>query len=167
MDGMMVEMHLASVRVEMPTNNPVVLLQEQTGDRRTLLIFIGTHEAQAIVEALQGTTRPRPMTHELLRDVILELGGTLERVLLTELVDSVYFAELHIALNGRTHVVSSRPSDAMALAARLGTPIFAEDALLDEAAVVLDEEEETANPDDLVEQFHDFIKDVRPEDFST
>jgi bifunctional DNase/RNase len=163
----MVEMHLASVRVEMPTNNPVVLLRETSGERRTLLIFIGTHEAQAIVEAIQGTTRPRPMTHELLRDVIFELGGTVERVVLTELVDSVYFAELHINVGGRLHVVSSRPSDAMAVAARLGTPIFAEEALLDEAGVVLDEDDdESAAPDDLVEQFHDFIKDVRPEDFT-
>lgn len=162
----MVEMHLASVRVEMPTNNPVVLLQETAGDRRTLLIFIGTHEAQAIVEAIQGTTRPRPMTHELIRDILVELGATLERVVLTELVDSVYYAELHVNLNGRAHVVSSRPSDAMAIAARLGTPIFAEEALLDEAGIVLDEDdEEGGSPDDLVEQFHDFIQDVKPEDF--
>jgi bifunctional DNase/RNase len=164
----MVEMHLASVRVEMPTNNPVVLLQETAGDHRTLLIFIGTHEAQAIVEAIQGTSRPRPMTHELLRDVLVELGGSLERVVLTELVDSVYYAELHIDLGGRTHVVSSRPSDAMAIAARLGTPIFAEEALLEEAGIVLDDDDEdAASPDELVDQFHEFIKDVRPEDFST
>jgi bifunctional DNase/RNase len=164
----MVEMHLASVRVEMPTNNPVVLLQETAGDHRTLLIFIGTHEAQAIVEAIQGTSRPRPMTHELLRDVLVELGASLERVVLTELVDSVYYAELHIDLGGRTHVVSSRPSDAMAIAARLGTPIFAEEALLEEAGIVLDDDDEdAASPDELVDQFHEFIKDVRPEDFST
>jgi uncharacterized protein len=163
----MVEMHLASVRVEMPTNNPVVLLQETSGDRRTLLIFIGTHEAQAIVEAIQGTTRPRPMTHELLRDVLIELGASLERVVLTELVDSVYFAELHINLGGRIHVVSSRPSDAMAIAARLGTPIFADEALLEEAGIMLDDDDEdSANPDELVDQFREFIKDVRPEDFT-
>ncbi len=161
----MVEMQLASVRVEMPTNNPVVLLQETGGDRRTLLIFIGTHEAQAIVEAMQGTARPRPMTHELIRDILVELGATLERVLLTELVDSVYYAELHVNLGGRVHIISSRPSDAMAIAARLGTPIFAEEALLEEAAIVLDDED-AASPDDLVEQFHDFIQDVRPEDFT-
>ena len=162
----MVEMQLASVRVEMPTNNPVVLLQETSGDRRTLLIFIGTHEAQAIVEAMQGTARPRPMTHELIRDILVELGATLERVLLTELVDSVYYAELHVNLGGRVHIISSRPSDAMAIAARLGTPIFAEEALLEEAAIVLEDEDEAASPDDLVEQFHDFIQDVRPEDFT-
>lgn len=163
----MVEMHLASVRVEMPTNNPVVLLQESTGDRRTLLIFIGTHEAQAIVEAIQGTSRPRPMTHELIRDILVELGATLDRVVITELVDSVYYAELHVNLGGHNYVVSSRPSDAMAIAARLGTPIFAEESLLDEAGIVLDEDEDDpATADDLVEQFHDFIQDVRPEDFT-
>ena len=166
----MVEMHLASVRVEMPTNNPVVLLQETEGDRRTLLIFIGTHEAQAIVEAIQGTTRPRPMTHELIRDLLIELGASLERVVLTELVDGVYYAELHLSMGGHSYIVSSRPSDAMAIAARLGTPIFAEEALLEEAGVVLDDDEDlegAANPDDLVDQFHEFIKDIRPEDFST
>jgi bifunctional DNase/RNase len=162
-------MHLASVRVEMPTNSPVVLLQETGGDHRTLLIFIGTHEAQAVVEAIQGTTRARPMTHELLRDVLIELGASLERVVLTELVDSVYYAELHIVQGGRTYVVSSRPSDAMALAARLGTPIFAEEGLLEEAGVMLDdhEDDDDDNPTDLVDQFHEFIKDVKPEDFAT
>ncbi len=108
------------------------------------------------------------MTHELLRDVLMELGASLERVVLTELVDSVYFAELHINLGGRIHVVSSRPSDAMAIAARLGTPIFADEALLEEAGIMLDDDddEDSANPDELVDQFREFIKDVRPEDFT-
>jgi uncharacterized protein len=107
------------------------------------------------------------MTHELIRDILVELGATLDRVLLTELVDSVYYAELHVNLGGRVHVVSSRPSDAMAIAARLGTPIFAEEALLEEAAIVLeDEDDDASSPDDLVEQFHDFIQEVRPEDFT-
>ncbi len=170
----MVEMHLAAVRVELPTNNPVVLLQETEGNRRTLPIFIGAAEATAIAYALQGVHTERPMTHDLMRDVLVALGATLERVVVTELHMSedgrggTYFAELHLRNGGQSYTVSSRPSDAIALAARLSTPIFAEDDLLDEAGVVLevDEDDETA-PDELVSQFRQFIEGIRPEDFSS
>jgi bifunctional DNase/RNase len=169
----MVEMHLAAVRVELPTNNPVVLLQEIEGAKRTLPIFIGAPEATAIAFALQGVATQRPMTHDLMRDVLVELGVTLERVVVTELQMSedgragTYYAELHLTIGGQTHTVSSRPSDAIALAARMGTRIYAEDDLLDEAGVVLEpEEDEEAAPDELVSQFKQFIEGVRPEDFS-
>ncbi len=169
----MVEMHLAAVRVELPTNNPVVLLQEIEGARRTLPIFIGAPEATAIAFALQGVATQRPMTHDLMRDVLVELGVTLERVVVTELQMSedgrggTYYAELHLSIGGQTHTVSSRPSDAIALAARMGTRIYAEDDLLDEAGVVLEaEEDEESAPDELVSQFRQFIEGVRPEDFS-
>ncbi len=170
----MVEMHLAAVRVELPTNNPVVLLQETEGARRTLPIFIGAAEATAIAFALQGVRTERPMTHDLMRDVLVALGATLERVVVTELHmaedgrGGTYFAELHLRHGREAHTVSSRPSDAIALAARLSTPIFAEDDLLDEAGVVLevDDDDETA-PDELVSQFRQFIEGIRPEDFSS
>ena len=170
----MVEMHLAAVRVELPTNNPVVLLQETEGARRTLPIFIGAAEATAIAFALQGVRTERPMTHDLMRDMLVTLGATLERVVVTELHLSedgrggTYFAELHLRQGGNSHTVSSRPSDAIALAARLSTPIYAEDDLLDEAGVVLevDEDDDTA-PDELVSQFRQFIEGIRPEDFSS
>jgi bifunctional DNase/RNase len=171
----MVEMHLAAVRVELPTNNPVVLLQEVEGARRTLPIFIGAPEATAIAFALQGVSPPRPMTHDLMRDVLEALGATLERVVVTELRMSednrsgTYFAELHLRHGAEAHTVSSRPSDAIALAARVGAPIYAEDDLLDEAGVVLETEDEddTAAPDELVSQFRQFIEGIRPEDFSS
>ncbi|HEX2699980.1 MAG TPA: bifunctional nuclease family protein [Acidimicrobiales bacterium] len=170
----MVEMHLAAVRVELPTNNPVVLLQEVEGARRTLPIFIGAPEATAIAFALQGVVTPRPMTHDLMRDMLSALGGTLERVVVTELVmgddgrSGTYFAELHVRQAGEARIISSRPSDAIALAARLGVTIYAEEELLDQAGVVLDadEDEETA-PDELVSQFRQFIEGIRPEDFSS
>jgi bifunctional DNase/RNase len=170
----MVEMHLAAVRVELPTNNPVVLLQETEGTRRTLPIFIGAAEATAIAYALQGVRTERPMTHDLMRDVLVALGASLERVVVTELHMSedgrggTYFAELHLRHEDKSYKVSSRPSDAIALAARLSTPIYAEDDLLDEAGVVLevDEDDETA-PDELVSQFRQFIEGIRPEDFSS
>jgi bifunctional DNase/RNase len=170
----MVEMHLAAVRVELPTNNPVVLLQEVEGSRRTLPIFIGAPEATAIAFALQGVTPPRPMTHDLMRDVLAALGATLERIVVTELRmgddgrSGTYYAELHLRLGTESRIVSSRPSDAIALAARMGTPIFAEDDLLDEAGIVIDaEDEDDTPPDELVTQFRQFIEGIRPEDFSS
>jgi bifunctional DNase/RNase len=169
-----VEMHLAAVRVELPTNNPVVLLQEVEGSRRTLPIFIGAPEATAIAFALQGVTPPRPMTHDLMRDVLAALGATLERIVVTELRmgddgrSGTYYAELHLRLGTESRIVSSRPSDAIALAARMGTPIFAEDDLLDEAGIVIDaEDEDDTPPDELVTQFRQFIEGIRPEDFSS
>ena len=170
----MVEMHLTAVRVELPTNNPVVLLQEVEGARRTLPIFIGAPEATAIAFALQGVVPPRPMTHDLMRDVLVALGATLERVVVTELRmgedgrSGTYYAELHLRLGTEAKVISSRPSDAIALAARLNTPIYAEDELLDEAGVVLDtDDDDETPPEELVSQFRQFIEQIRPEDFSS
>lgn len=167
-------MHLAAVRVELPTNNPVVLLQEVGGARRTLPIFIGAPEATAIAFALQGVTPPRPMTHDLMRDILGALGATLERIVVTELRmgddgrSGTYFAELHLRHGKEAYTVSSRPSDAIALAARLETPIYAEDDLLDKAGVLLETEDgdDDPAPDELVSQFRNFIEGVRPEDFS-
>ena len=171
----MVEMHLAAVRVELPTNNPAVLLQEVEGARRTLPIFIGAPEATAIAFALQGVPTARPMTHDLMRDLLTTLGVTLERVVITELRMSedgrggTYFAELHLRHGTDSYAVSSRPSDAIALAARLGTRIYAEDELIEEAGLVMETEDddESAAPEELVSQFRQFIEGVRPEDFSS
>ena len=166
----MVEMNLAAVRVELTQNTPVVLLQEVEGARRTLPIFIGPFEASAIAEALQGVQRPRPMTHDLMRDLLVEAGLVPERVVITELRDSTYYAEIHLTQNGRHFSVSSRPSDAMALAARMGTPIYPDESLLDENGVDLqteDDDDVSENTDELVSQFEEFIQQVRPEDFSS
>ncbi|MEO6120787.1 MAG: bifunctional nuclease family protein [Acidimicrobiales bacterium] len=168
----MVEMHLAAVRVELPTNNPVVLLQEVGGARRTLPIFIGTSEASAIAHALQGVVSSRPLTHDLLLNLVALLGATVERVVVTELRMSedctagTYYAELHLRQAGVARIISSRPSDAIALATRLGVSIYAEDALLDEAGVVLEsDEDDDTPPEELVTQFRQFIEGIRPEDF--
>ena len=165
----MVEMHLAAVRVELPTNTPVVLLQETEGAHRTLPIFIGPFEASAIAEALQGVQRPRPMTHDLMRDLLNAAGLVVERVVITDLREGTFYAEIHLRQGEKTVTVSSRPSDAMALAARTGTPIYADDALLDAEGVIFppDEDEDDSAPDELVTQFKEFIEGVRPEDFSS
>jgi bifunctional DNase/RNase len=154
-------MHLVGVRVELPTNNPIVLLREAEGDRRVLPIFIGPPEATAIAFALQGHVTPRPMTHGA-------LGVQVERIVVTELRESTYYAEIELTRDGTSTKVSSRPSDAIAIAARLGTPIFAEEAVLDEAGVIMGEGEEDEEEEDAeVEKFRRFLQDVNPEDFGS
>ncbi|MBV9661513.1 MAG: bifunctional nuclease family protein [Acidimicrobiales bacterium] len=162
----MVEMHLSAVRVEIPSNNPLLLLQETTGSRRTLPIYIGPAEAQAIAFAQQGVETPRPMTHDLMRNILEELGARIECIVITELRDRTFYAEIRILTGGQRHVISSRPSDAVALAVRADSPIFAEEELLDAEGVILpDEEEESSEADELVSEFRDFIEGIRPEDF--
>ena len=166
----MVQVELTNVRVDLQTNTPVVLLQEMEGARRTLPIFIGAPEATAIAFALQGVVPERPLTHDLMRDLLNAVGASVERVVITELRETTYYAEIRLHIDGRALTVSSRPSDAIALAARLGTPLFVADDLLDAEGVVLsgdDEADADTNPEELVEQFRDFIEGIRPEDFSS
>ena len=126
----MVEMHLSAVRVELPTNTPILLLQEASGDR-TLPIYIGRPEAEAIAAALQGVVTKRPMTHDLIKDILSEVGVVLDFVIITELKDQTFFAELRLRRGGSSFIVSARPSDAIALAVRAGATIYADEALLD------------------------------------
>jgi bifunctional DNase/RNase len=152
------------VRVEMPTNQPIVLLRERGGDRY-LPIWIGAAEATAIAFAQQGVVPPRPLTHDLLANVISELGHRLTRVRIVALVDGVFHAVLDVdggAAGGGTDV-ESRSSDAIALALRTGAEIVAEESLLEEAGVVMASEQE----DDEVEKFKEFLDQVSPEDFDT
>lgn len=144
------------VRVEMPTNNPIVLLRERNGDR-FLPIWVGAAEAAAIAYAQQGVVPPRPLTHDLLRDVIAALGRTLREVRIVALKDNVFHAAL-IFDDGIE--VSSRSSDAIALALRTGSPILAVDDLMDEASIAVAEDE-----DDEVERFRTFLDHVSAEDF--
>ena len=162
----MVEMELVGVRVELPTNAPIVLLREKAGERRLLRIFIGAPEATAIAFALEDVDTPRPMTHDLMKDVLDDLGVTVEQVVVTALKDATFYAELHLSAPGGTHQVSSRPSDAIALAARTGSPIFAAETVLDEAAYAVSEEDEEEEQE-VVEQFKEFIDNVNPEDFAS
>src|SRR4051794_21461095 len=167
----MVEMELTAVRVDLQSNTPVVLLQEAAGARRTLPIFIGAPEATAIAYAMQNVVVQRPLTHDLLRDLLLDLGVRVDAIVITELRESTFYAEIRMTLAGRTHAVSARPSDSIALAARLGTPIYVDDALLDAEGVVIPPEgEEEAegsgeDPEELVSEFRQFIEGIKPEDF--
>src|SRR5688572_31424587 len=118
-------MELLGVRLELPANAPVVLLREQAGEQRVLPIYIGPEEAKAIALALEGVVPPRPLTHDLLRDVLGALDVSVVRISVTSLEDRTFFAELELRVDGRTVRVSARPSDAIALAVRVEAPIYA------------------------------------------
>jgi bifunctional DNase/RNase len=142
----------------MPSNTPIVLLRETEGDRY-LPIWIGAVEATAIAFAQQGVVPPRPLTHDLLKDVLEALRAKLDAVLITELRDGVYYADLRFA-DGTS--VSARPSDAIALAIRAGATIYAEEEVLDTAGIAIADEQETE-----VERFREFLDQISPEDFET
>ncbi len=156
----MVELSLVGVRVELPSNQPIVLLKEAEGDRY-LPIWIGAVEATAIAFALQGIQTPRPMTHDLMRDLLRDAGVAVERIVINELVDQTFFALIRMASDGETKEVSSRPSDAIALAVRINAPIYAAEEVLEQAGIELKDDEETE-----VEKFREFLDQVTPEDFA-
>lgn len=163
---MTVEMELVGVRVQMPTNTPILLLRETIGRRRVVPIYIGGPEAHAIDLALSGTPTPRPMTHDLMAEVIETLGAALERVVVTELRDGTFFAELLLRDgSGGVQTLSARPSDAVALAVRTGSQIFAEEALIEEAGIEEVESTEEGDEEEMVEELRKFLDKVNPEDF--
>jgi len=160
---MAVEMELVGIELEQPPNIPCLLLREAEGDGRILPIFIGGPEATAIAFALEQVETPRPMTHDLMKDLLDELGARIERVVVTELRDATFYAEIVLSMAGSVHSVSSRPSDAVALAVRYGAPVFAEEGVLDAAGRAPGE----GVPEEVVEQFKEFIEQVNPEDFAS
>ena len=162
----MIEMELVGVRVEMPSSSPIALLREVGGSQRVLPIFIGAPEATAIAFALEEVVTPRPMTHDLMRSVLEDLGVSLQRILVTDLREGVFYAELERNASDGVHTISSRPSDAIALAARTGSPIYAAESVLDEASYVEEAGEEPPEAEAVVEQFKEFIESVDPEDFA-
>jgi bifunctional DNase/RNase len=161
---MAVEMELVGIEMERPPNIPCMVLREAGDGGRVLPIFIGSPEATAIALALEEVETPRPMTHDLTKDLLEEIGARIERVTVTELRDATFYAEILVRSGTDVHAVSARPSDAVALAVRFGAPVFAEEGVLEEAGRVPEEE---GLPDDVVEQFRAFIQDVNPEDFAS
>lgn len=150
------EMRVVGVRVELPANQPILLLREAEGERY-LPIWIGSVEATAIALEQQGVRPARPLTHDLLKDVIGALGRDLEQVRVTDLQEGTFYAEL--VFDGEVRV-SARPSDSVALALRVGVPIHADESVLDEAGLIIPDEQE-----DEVEKFREFLDSVSPEDF--
>jgi len=159
-----IPVELVGVRVEIPANTPMVLLREQEGRHRLLPIYIGSPEASAIHYALEGIEPPRPFTHDLFLIALDELGATLDKIVITEIRDRTFFAEVHIMAETGEKIISARPSDAIALAVRCGAPLFAGDELLDEnGQEPPDEPEEDAA--EIIDEFKDFLENVDPEDF--
>ena len=140
----------------MPSNTPIVLLRESDGERY-LPIWIGAVEATAIAFAQQGVVPPRPLTHDLLRDVLTATGNSVEEIRITEMQDNVFYATLVLASGVE---VSARPSDSIALALRTGSRIVCAEELLDEVGILVPDEQE-----DEVEKFREFLDHVTPEDF--
>ena len=150
------ELDVVGVRVEMPSNNPIVLLREVEGDRY-LPIWIGAVEATAIAFAQQGVVPPRPLTHDLMKDLLDALGQELAEVQITDMKDGVFFATLVL---GSGVEIGARPSDSIALALRTGSRIVCAEEVLDEVGLAVPAEQE-----DEVERFREFLDQVTPEDF--
>src|SRR5690606_13614609 len=150
------EVDVVGVRVEMPSNQPIVLLREVAGERY-LPIWIGAVEATAIAFAQQGVTPPRPLTHDLMRNMLEATGQSLDEVRITEVKDNIFYATLVFP---STALVEARPSDSIALALRTGSRIVCSEAVLDEAGLAVPAEQE-----DEVERFREFLDHVTPDDF--
>jgi bifunctional DNase/RNase len=169
-----IEVVLRAVRVDVGTSTPLLLLEE-VGGERVLPIFIGAPEATAIAYALSNVETPRPMSHDLLGNVIGSLGAQLFSVEITDLIDNVFYANLRLLRENSEISVSARPSDAVALALRIGAPILVNDELMAEQGKILkidddDDEEErdedVQNEAELVAELRDFLDTIRPEDFN-
>jgi len=156
----LVEVDVINVAIDMKSKMPVIVLKEKKGDK-TLPIWIGLFEAQSIALAMENIKPPRPLTHDLAKSLIEKLKGKVDRVVINDLRHNTFYAKIMIRQNGEDIQVDSRPSDAIALALRLGVPIFIEEEVLDKVAIgtgPIDEKE--------IEEFRKKLKDLKPEDFS-
>lgn len=167
----MIPVELVGVRVEMPANVPVMMLREVVEPGRVLPIYIGAPEASAIHLALEGIEPPRPLTHDLIVLLVDALAVDVREVVISEMRDHTFFAELVLEQDGSELRVSCRPSDAIAIAVRAAAPIFAAVEVLDEAGQLpeIDDEETESDvdPDEILDEFRSFIDQVNPEDFGT
>lgn len=158
---MLVELELEGVRLEVPSSVPVMMLRESSGRRRLIPIYIGGPEASAIHYAMEGIVPERPLTHDLMLSMIGELGHQVDKLVLTEVRDHTYFAEL--SLDGGEYTVSCRPSDGVAVAIRAGAQIFAEESLVDD--VGREVATEGTDAEEIIDDFREFINNINPEDF--
>ena len=157
-------MHIYGVSFDIVGKQPIVLLKTADGNK-FLPIWIGHSEAAAILMKLQGASTPRPMTHDLLSDVLENLDAKCERVSVTELRDNTFYASITVSVNGSELEIDSRPSDALAIAVRSGAPIFAAEEVITESAIEF--EHEVEDTEEVVEKFKDFLDNVTPEDFAS
>jgi len=168
----MIEMTIDSIRVSLMNYQRVVILREK-GTNRYLPIWIGPSEADAIAVKLQNVELSRPLTHDLLQSVITTLGASVDYIVVSGLKDDTFYANLALSVDGEKLDIDSRPSDALALAVRVGAPIYAEEVVLEKAGIMLDEEGgKRVSEDRLDEQelrglsaYKDFINTLDLEDF--
>ncbi len=160
----MQEMVIYGVSFDMVGKQPIVLLKTISGNK-FLPIWIGHAEAAAILMKLQGTDTPRPMTHDLVTEIMGELNTRVARITVTELRDNTFYALITLAGDTAEIDVDSRPSDAIALAVRANAPIFAADQVIADSAIEFEHEPEES--DDVVEQFKEFLENITPEDFNS
>src|SRR4051794_40759737 len=156
------EMVIYGVSFDMVGKQPIVLLKA-VDTNKFLPIWIGHPEAAAILMKLQGASTPRPMTHDLLFDMLAELEVNCTRVSVTELRENTFYASITLSINGREVEIDSRPSDALALAVRSGAPIFAAEDVIAESAIEF--EHEVEDTEEVVDKFKEFLDQVSPEDF--
>ena len=159
----MQEMTIYGVSFDMVGKQPIVLLKTLDGNK-FLPIWIGHPEAAAILSKLQGQSTPRPMTHDLMTDVLTELNARVSRIAVTELRENTFFAVITLQVNGNEVEIDSRPSDALALAVRASAPIFVADKVIDDSAIEFGQEPEEAG--DVIDEFKRFLENVSPEDFA-
>lgn len=155
----MIEMVVHGVTLDPVSQMPIVVLKAKDNEEVFLPIWIGIFEADSIVRQLQGVEPPRPMTYELTKNIIESLGGKLEKVVINDLRDSTYYAEIYIIQGGNLIVIDSRPSDAINLAIRFEVPIFVEEAVLEKSKVPKPEEDEEK------EKLRQWLENIKPEDF--
>ena len=157
-------MSIYGINLDLFSSSPIVILKVED-ENRYLPIWIGQPEARSILMKLQNQEFSRPLTHDLTVNLVAELGGSMEKVTVTELRDSTFFATISVQIDGRTVDIDSRPSDAIALAVRSGAEIFAADEVIEEAAVVFEEAMEETPEEEVVDKFKDWMNQVSPEDF--
>jgi uncharacterized protein len=160
----MQEMVIYGVSFDMVGKQPIVLLKTREGSK-FLPIWIGHPEAAAILMKLQGANTPRPMTHDLIGEMLTEMEVQCTRVAVTELRENTFYASITLQLNGREVEIDSRPSDALALAVRTSAPIFAAEEVIAESAIEF--EHEGQDDEEVVDKFKEFLDNVTPEDFAS
>ena len=160
----MQEVSIYGVSFDMVGKQPIVLLKTVTGNK-FLPIWIGHPEAAAILMKLQGANTPRPMTHDLMDEMLQRLDVSCAKVSVTELRENTFYAAITLSVNGRELEIDSRPSDALALAVRAGAPIFAAEDVIEESSIEF--EHEVEDQEEVVEKFKDFLDNVTPEDFAS
>jgi bifunctional DNase/RNase len=159
----MYEMVIYGVSFDLVGKQPIVLLKTSDGNR-FLPIWIGHPEAAAILMKLQGAATPRPMTHDLMADILEQLDAEVTRITVTELRDNTFYASITVQQNGAEIEIDSRPSDAIAIAVRSDAPIFAAERVIEESAIEFEGEE--VNEEEIVDEFRKFLDDVSPDQFA-